>query len=149
MSEPDLLFELLIIAFNAPAQLGEIHQLAEGDIFRKRRKPVFGRLVLTFGPLDQQPLFRPAVGEHVVTMRETNAHASQARGYRLGRPLPPRDRAPGVFRKAESELLDRDRLMLAVAAKALRWSPAARPLFGGSGPASDVHTVVFGKIPAT
>jgi len=36
MSEPDLLFELLIIAFNAPAQFGEIYQLAEGDIFRKR-----------------------------------------------------------------------------------------------------------------
>src|SRR5436190_120360 len=62
-------------------------------------------------------------------MRETNAHASQARGHRLGRRLPPRDRAPGVFGKAESELLDRNRLMLAVAAKALRWSPAARPLF--------------------
>ena len=36
MPEPDLLFEFLIIALDAPAQLGEIDKAAEGDVFGKR-----------------------------------------------------------------------------------------------------------------
>ena len=59
MPEPDLLLELLIVALDAPAQLGEIDQAVEGDVLRKRREPVFGRLVLALRPLDQQPFFRP------------------------------------------------------------------------------------------
>ena len=35
MPEPDLLLELLIIALDAPAQLGEIDQVAEGDVLRQ------------------------------------------------------------------------------------------------------------------
>src|ERR1700720_877070 len=48
MSEPDLLFEFLIIALDTPTQFGEVHQLAEGDVFRQGRKPIFGWLFLTF-----------------------------------------------------------------------------------------------------
>ena len=36
MPEPDLLLELLIVALDAPAQLGHVHQRAEGDVLRKR-----------------------------------------------------------------------------------------------------------------
>jgi hypothetical protein len=59
MPEPDLLFELLIIALDTPTEFGEVHQFAEGDVFRQGRKPIFGRLFLIFGPFDQQPLFGP------------------------------------------------------------------------------------------
>ena len=38
MSEPDLLFEFLIITLDPPAQLGEIHKAAEGDVFREALK---------------------------------------------------------------------------------------------------------------
>src|SRR5674536_388595 len=55
MPKPDLLLELLIVALDAPAQLGEVDQRAERDILGKGREPVFGRLFLAFGPLDQQP----------------------------------------------------------------------------------------------
>src|SRR5207244_6104962 len=58
MSEPDLLLEFLIVALDAPAQLGEVDQTMEGNVLRKRREPVFGRLLLALGPLDQQPFFR-------------------------------------------------------------------------------------------
>ena len=62
-------------------------------------------------------------------MRDANAHASEARRQPLGRTLSPLDRAPGALRQAESKLLDRDRLMLVVAAKQLWWSSVARPFF--------------------
>jgi hypothetical protein len=44
-------------------------------------------------------------------MRDTNPHASKARGQTLGRPLPPFDPAPGALGEAESELFDRDRFI--------------------------------------
>jgi hypothetical protein len=57
MPEPDLLFELLIIALDTPAQLGGIDQVAEWDVFRQGREPIFGWRVLALRPLDQQPFF--------------------------------------------------------------------------------------------
>src|SRR6266849_5548613 len=74
MSEPHLLLEFLIVALDAPAQLGKVHQAMEGDAFGKGREPVFGRLLLAFGPLDQQPLFRSALA----AQRE-HAHEQSAR----------------------------------------------------------------------
>src|SRR5450759_1997552 len=129
MSEPELLLELLIVALDAPTQLGGVDQPAEGNVCRKGREPVFGRLILAIGPLDQQPLFRPCLSEIVIAMRDPNAHASKTRGQPLGRAFPPFDRAPCALAQSESKLLDRDRLMLAVAAHQLRWSPVARPSF--------------------
>src|SRR5258705_783765 len=129
VAEPDLLLELLIVALDAPAQLGDIDQLADRDVMWKGREPVFGRLLLTFRPLDQQPLFRPAFGEHVIMMCGTNTHASKARGQPFSAPLPPLDRAPGPLRQADREVLDGNRLMLAIPAHELRYAPVARPLF--------------------
>src|SRR6266852_5797982 len=51
MPEPDLLLELLIIAFDAPAQLGGVDQIAECDAARQGRKPIIGPLP----PLDRAP----------------------------------------------------------------------------------------------
>ena len=96
MSEPDLLIELLIIALDTPTEFSEVHQFAEGDVFRQGRKPIFGRLFLTFGPFDQQPLFGPAFRACVISMCDTNPQASKARRQRLGRPLPPFNSAPGT-----------------------------------------------------
>ena len=127
MSKPDLLFELLIIALDLPTQFGEVHELAEGNVFRQGRKPIFGRLFLPFGPFHQQPLFGPDFRECVISMCDTNPHASKARGQTLGRPLPPFDPAPGALGEVESELFDRDRFMLVVASKALWLLAAARP----------------------
>src|SRR5260370_2404046 len=55
VSKPELLFQLLIIALDAPAQLGQIDQAFEGDVRGQRREPIFGRFFLAFAPLDQQP----------------------------------------------------------------------------------------------
>ena len=37
MPETDFLLELLVVALNAPTQLGEVDQTVEGDIRGKRR----------------------------------------------------------------------------------------------------------------
>src|SRR5215467_6908035 len=66
MSQPDLLLEFLIVAFDPPSQLGNVDELAERDVLRKRRQPIFDRLLLAFGPFNQQPLLRPTVGEPVI-----------------------------------------------------------------------------------
>ena len=50
--EPDFLFQLLVIALNAPSALGGGHQILERGV--GRQEPVwFGFAV---GPLDQEPL---------------------------------------------------------------------------------------------
>jgi hypothetical protein len=45
MSEPDLLLEFLIVTFDPPAQLGNIDELTKRDVSRKRRQPIFDRLL--------------------------------------------------------------------------------------------------------
>ena len=49
VSKPDLLLKLLIVALDAPAQFRCVDQITKGDVFRKGRKPVFGRLAFSFG----------------------------------------------------------------------------------------------------
>src|SRR5712692_6484709 len=61
MPEPDLLLELLIVALDPPAQLGEVDQTMQSNVLGEGREPVFGRFLLAFGPLDQQPFFRSAL----------------------------------------------------------------------------------------
>ena len=39
MAEPNLLFEFLIVALNAPAQLGDVNEIVKGDVACKGRKP--------------------------------------------------------------------------------------------------------------
>ena len=78
MAEPDFLLEVLIIALDAPAQLGQIDQTMERGVCWNRREPVFGWLALALGPLDQQPFFRAALGEIVIAMGSTNANPRKA-----------------------------------------------------------------------
>src|ERR1700757_5279194 len=77
VAKADLLFELVVVALNAPAQLGNIDELTEANGRRKRRKPIFGRRLLALRPLDQQPFFRPALSEPVIAMCRTDAHAGK------------------------------------------------------------------------
>jgi hypothetical protein len=45
VAEPDLLFQFLIIAFDAPAQFDGVDELIERDIARQGREPVLRRLL--------------------------------------------------------------------------------------------------------
>jgi hypothetical protein len=105
MSQPDLLLEFLIVAFDPPAQLGNVDEPTKRDVFRKRRQPIFGRLLLAFGPFNQQPLLRPTVGEPVISMRDTNAHPGKSRGQLLPCGFPPCDRALGTLWQGHASFL--------------------------------------------
>src|SRR6516165_11916418 len=52
MAEADFLFELLIIALDSPAQLGEIDEFAERHVVVDCRKPEFGGRRFILGPFD-------------------------------------------------------------------------------------------------
>src|SRR5271165_5038199 len=108
MSEPDLLLELLIIALDAPAQLGGVDQIAECDAARQGREPVLGRLLLALGPLDQQPFFGRFAGSFMARCN-VNTQPRKPRGQPFIAALPPLDCAPSSFPQAEGEVLDRDR----------------------------------------
>src|SRR6478609_12240676 len=96
VTEPDLLLELLIVALDAPAQLGQIDQPLEADGLWQRGEPVSGRLCLTLWPFDQQPFGRQLPGDQFVAT-DKDAHTRKARGQRFGRAFPPRHRVPSLF----------------------------------------------------
>src|SRR6202035_608511 len=124
MAEPDLLLELLVIALDAPTQLGGIDQIAERDVFRQGREQIFGRLVLAFGPLDQQPFF-VRLGAILMARCDVNPQAGKSRGEpRIGA-FPPFDGAPRFRRQAAGEVLVLDRSGGAAAAFLRR--PGAAP----------------------
>src|SRR5258708_33414434 len=106
MSEPDFLLELLVVAFDAPAQLGEIDQTIKGDVLRQVREPIAGRLALAFRPLDQQPLMRTRRVQSVVIVGGTHPHPGKARAKPVVGAFAPADRAPSLLRQAERQLLD-------------------------------------------
>src|SRR5258707_1137784 len=106
MPEPDLLLELLIVALDPPAQLGEVDQTMQSNVLGEGREPVFGRFLLAFGPLDQQPFFRSALAALEITPRGANSHTRKARGQALGRTFSPCDCMPGPLGQAECEFLD-------------------------------------------
>src|SRR5215471_4891190 len=54
MPEANFLFEVFIIALDAPAHLGEIDKAAEQHVRVDGCEPVFGRCVLALGPFDEQ-----------------------------------------------------------------------------------------------
>jgi len=59
MSEPELLFEFLMVALDAPAQLGQIDQAVEGDVGWNGGEPVLGRRALAPGPGSPRPTTAP------------------------------------------------------------------------------------------
>src|SRR5258708_36167425 len=94
MPEADFLLELLIVALDAPTQLGEVDQAMKGDVHGKRRQKGFGRLGLVLGPLDQEPFFRARLVAPVVTLPDTHPHPRKARGHDFRRTLSPCHGAP-------------------------------------------------------
>ena len=79
MTEPDLLLEFLIVALDAPAQLGQIDELREADVLRQRGELVFGWLCFALRPFDQQPFRRQLLGDQFV-VPDADTHTREARG---------------------------------------------------------------------
>src|SRR3989304_858215 len=62
MIEPELVLELLIVALDAPAQLGEPNEVGDRRRRRERRQPILRGLRFASRPFDQQTLLRPGGG---------------------------------------------------------------------------------------
>src|SRR5262249_45977306 len=107
--KPDLLLELLVVAFDPPAHLGDIDELAEADLCRQRGEPVFvfGELGFALGPFDQQPLLGDLPGNCTI-VPDAHAHTGKARGQPIGRALAPPDRAPGGPRRGPASFVGPD-----------------------------------------
>ena len=103
--EPEFLLELLVVALDAPAQLGQGDKTREGDVFRQGREPALCRFPLLGGPLDQKPLLRAGFAEIVVAMRRPDSQAGKARGEQVDSALAPRDRGPRSRRQGERNFL--------------------------------------------
>src|ERR1700674_2708615 len=109
MPQPDLLLEVLIVALDAPAQLGGVDQIDERDAFRQGRQPIFGGLILALRPLDQQPLLG-RLHRTFVARCDANTHAGKPRGQPFNRAFAPLDHAPRFRAQPDGKLFDRDRI---------------------------------------
>jgi hypothetical protein len=67
--ETNLLFQVLKVALDAPAQLGGLDELSQRRVCRQRREPVFVWSLFGLRPFDQQPFFRPWFGTPGIAMR--------------------------------------------------------------------------------
>src|SRR5919199_5184696 len=92
--EPKFLLELLVVALEAPPELGAFDQAREADLLWQRREPVFGGLLLAFRPLNQEPFRRARLIQPVITMSGLHPHPCEARGELVGYALAPTDLGP-------------------------------------------------------
>src|SRR5580700_7871132 len=114
MTETNFLLEILVVALDAPAQLGEVHQAFEGDVLGQGCEPIFGGISLVGGPLDQQPFFGTAPNgapapRGGVAVCSTHADAGEAGRQPVGRSLAPSDILPGLGGQTAGEVFDLDR----------------------------------------
>src|SRR4051812_7477649 len=106
--QSEFLLKLLVVALDAPPELGEFDQALEADVLRQRREPVLGGLLLSFRPLDQEPFLRARFAQPVVAMSGAHPHACKARGEPIGCALAPGDLSPCRLLKSQRQRLDRD-----------------------------------------
>src|SRR6266849_1979083 len=118
VAEADFLLEVVIIALDAPAQLGDVDKAAERHVTVDGCEPEFGGRVLALGPFDEQRLF----GETCFApdWRGAHAHTGKARLQLLVCAFSPSDGAPGVLGQAEGQGFDTDarRLRIVLANRA-------------------------------
>src|SRR6266481_2777278 len=101
VAEADFLLEVVIIALDAPAQLGEIDEAAERHVAVDGCEPEFGGRGLALGPFDEQCLFGKTC--FAADRRNAHAHTGKARLQLLVRAFSPSDGAPGMLGQAEGQ----------------------------------------------
>src|SRR5260370_25014238 len=95
VAKPDLLFEVLVVALDAPAHFDNVDKTPERRLGGKRRQPVLGGFRLPLRPFDQQPFL------HLLGLapnrRGAHADASKARVQPIPRTLAPGHVSPFAF----------------------------------------------------
>src|SRR5215212_1602714 len=151
--QAEFLFQLLVIAFDPPAQLGQIDQAIERHVRRDGGKPIFGGLGVALGPFDQQPFLIPRLGPPRVTMRRPHPNPGKARDQRSRASLAPGNRLPACCQLAAGRPSASALTLTGWCSASRRMSFGRRPRpdqgSGGSGTVPGGHTEVCGGIPAT
>src|SRR5215831_11777519 len=98
MAEAGFLLEILIIALDAPAHLGEIDEPAERHLGADGCEPVFRRFGFALGPFDEQRLFGET--RFAPDRRNAHPHTGKARPQLHVGAFPPRDGAPSTLGQA-------------------------------------------------
>ena len=89
MPQAELLFQLLVIAFDDPALLGQAYQIAKLGADRQSSKPILGRFGFGPRPLEQQPFFRMGLATPAIAVRGTNPYGSETRTQGMSSSFPP------------------------------------------------------------
>src|ERR1039457_7476483 len=108
MTQPEFLFEFLIVPLNHPAVLADPDQPFQREFHWQMRQPVTAWLPCTGGPLDQQPLLwlcAFAVG------RGSDPQCGKSRTQRFFTAFAPSDLVPSFLRQLPRQLRHRDRLV--------------------------------------
>ena len=125
VTQPEFLFELAIIALDAPAQLGRGDETAQRRVDRESGQPIFERLGVVLGPLDQQPFFGTRLGQIVIARSRADAHGGEPRGEIDVRSFAPHDGLPGLGWQLLSQGLGRERLVITAAPHQRRRAPGS------------------------
>src|SRR4029453_7267972 len=87
--QAQFVFELLIVALDPPAELGQPDEGGDRGRRRQGREPVLRRLEFAARPLHQKILFRARLGSLLIAMRGPDADPCEARAHGAARPLAP------------------------------------------------------------
>src|SRR3954462_4602157 len=124
--QSEFLLLLLVIAFDAPPELGEFDQALKADVLGQGREPVLGGLFLALRTLNQEPLLRARFAQPVIAMSGAHAHPREARGEPINCALAPGDLGPRLRPKSQRQRLHRDRLGRGIPAPPLGWGRPGR-----------------------
>jgi len=103
VSPSEFLLQFFVIWFDAPAVLGQFHQISPADSSRQCRQPILGGLRFSGGPFDQQPLFLMRFRLPVIPRRASNSDGCQPASEFLLRSFAPGDGLPIAGRQGARE----------------------------------------------
>ena len=132
MTQAELLFQFLVVAFDDPAVFGAMHEFFQTGIVSEIGKPVFGGLGCAAGPLDQHSLFDEGRPVPAVALCGADASGGEARGQAVAGALAPTHLTPVFGGQGLSQFFERERTARGAAVRAGRRTPRTFPP-GGSG----------------
>src|SRR5260370_11644118 len=127
MVEPEFVLELLIVALDAPAQLGEADEVGDGRRHRQGREPILRGLRLVPRPLHEHPLLRPGRRALLIAMGGPHPQPREAGTHRPAGACAPRHRPPRRRWQRHRQLLETPGPVRGGAPHARGWPAATFP----------------------
>lgn len=123
--QAEFLLEVLIVALDTPAQLGQTYQFAQRCGRRQVAQEVLCRFRFLAGPFDEKPLLRTRFCALAIPVRTTHSDSGKTSAQRRVAAFPPTDCAVLLLGQLQGQSLGADRLVCVVALQQLRASPSS------------------------